>query len=295
MKMKTPKEIQMKVEEKRQEIKELSVRLRKEATESNICPNCGKPVPKNRLYCSDNCGIAFMTKYDYSQNSPVLREYKKQLKEEYNREHPHQERKTVEYPIARKAHKCWFCGLDIPLGEKYFKHTVVPGDEWFDEYPYQTTRYHITCVNFATYCVDQGIFGDDGIEEDEVEGLIYALGFESPFLLDDVRQAIRLGFGQNIIQAIDIEDYGGYMSITRLYDDAETDSDAFYVYHVSFEDKYTGKPKKEIFKLQHSLDDPEAYFASYISRNRGYDPLAIQVSIDVKSSKIPINATEMMK
>ena len=53
------KEIYEKRKKDREEIKEESVKIRKECKEKHVCPNCNKPVTGNRLYCSDKCRHIF--------------------------------------------------------------------------------------------------------------------------------------------------------------------------------------------------------------------------------------------
>ena len=57
------KKFKEKIENKRQEIKLESERLRKIAKEIHKWPNCGNPVSGNRLYCSQECAYAFFVKY----------------------------------------------------------------------------------------------------------------------------------------------------------------------------------------------------------------------------------------
>ena len=131
--MKMNKEIKDKINNKRQEIKLESERLRKIGKEIHKCPNCGKDVDANklRLYCSDKCSAEFYYKYDYSKNSGILKEYKKQLQEEYENKNPKKEKDSITYPISRKKYKCDFCNTTIQKNEKYCKYTILPGDEEF--------------------------------------------------------------------------------------------------------------------------------------------------------------------
>ena len=139
------------VEELRKELMNESARIRGKAKSQGICPNCSSLLPKGkRVWCSDGCALAFMAKYDYSKGSPILRAKKKEI----NEKKPKKEISPWSEPVARKEHKCWFCGLEIPKGEKYVKYTCLPGEEWFDESPYEVTSYHDQCMDFMTECVE---------------------------------------------------------------------------------------------------------------------------------------------
>lgn len=45
------------------------------------------------------------------------------------------------YPVARKQHKCEWCGESIPVGEKHFQFTGVWESEW------QNWRMHQECYS----------------------------------------------------------------------------------------------------------------------------------------------------
>ena len=87
--MKTPKEIQLKVEQKRKEIVETSEKILKEAHEKHMCPNCNGQLPEGRrTWCSDECSYDFHMDHDYSQKSQILRDYRNELLAEYRELHP---------------------------------------------------------------------------------------------------------------------------------------------------------------------------------------------------------------
>ena len=159
------KEIREKIEIKRNELKEESERIRRESKENHTCPNCKKPVQGNRLYCSHECTVEFFINHDYSQASNILRNYKKQLEIEYEELHPRQVADPVSHPIARKKHECFFCGLDINAGEKYYKYIRLPGqDEYFEDYPYESLSYHQNCIDFIDK-LEWDEYDEDMIEE----------------------------------------------------------------------------------------------------------------------------------
>ena len=128
-------EIKEKIEAKRQEIRAESERLRREATQNHICANCGSPLPSGkRTYCSDTCSMEFVSKFDYSADSEILREYARKLKDEYDAAHPREERQPWSQPVARQVHECDFCSTEIRKGEKYERYVRLPEyDEWFDD------------------------------------------------------------------------------------------------------------------------------------------------------------------
>ena len=281
------KEICEKVEKEREEIKKESIRLRKLAKETHRCPNCGIPVTSNRLYCSDNCRYIFFINYDYSQNSEKLKNYKKQLIQEENKTHPKKEISPWSSPVARKSHKCWFCGLEIPKGEKYDKYTCLPGEEGFDEYPYETTSYHEKCMDFMTECVEVGIFGDEGTEEDEVLGVFYALAIESNHSLEETKEMVRHGRfpDKDALQAmLNPSEYESDFSINAIYDDEPPGSGAMYIYLV--EVKVQNMIHKELLELLHEVSEPYKYFEKYYEEERMGD--FFQEIISVKSLKVPV-------
>lgn len=281
------KEISEKIEYKRNEIKEESIKLRREAKVYHTCPNCNKPVTGNRLYCSYDCAAEFRIKYDYSQTSEILREYARQLKQEYEKNHPKKETEPWSEPVASKPHKCWFCGLEIPKGEKYDKYTCLPGEEWFEECPYETTSYHETCMDFMTECVEVGIFSDEGIEEDEVLGVFYALAIESNHSLEETKEMVRHGRFPDksaLQEMLNPSDYESDFSINPIYDDEPPDSEAMHIYLV--EVKVQNMIQKELLELQHEIPDPYKYFAKYYEEERMGD--FFHGIISIKSLKVPV-------
>ena len=288
------KEISEKIEYERNKIKEESIKLRKEAKENHTCPNCGNPVSGNRLYCSQECAYIFFAKYDYSKNSEKLRDYKNQLLKEENEKKPKKEISPWSEPVARKEHKCWFCGLEIPKGEKYVKYTCRPGEEWFDESPYEVTSYHDQCMNFMNECVEVGIFSDEGVEEDEVLGVLYALAIETNHTLEETKQMVRNGKFpdkdalQNLLNP---DDYESDFSINPIYDDEPSDPEAIYIYLV--EVRVQNTTHKELLEFWHEIADPYEYFAKYYKEERMGD--MFNGIISVKSLKVPVVQFEVEK
>ena len=69
-----------------QKTKEESLYMRGKALASGNCANCGFPIPavrfKRKSYtCSYECLMQFFAKYDYSKNSPAIREIKRKYRE----------------------------------------------------------------------------------------------------------------------------------------------------------------------------------------------------------------------
>lgn len=281
------KEIKEKINEKKKEIKEKSESLRRDGKINHTCPNCNKQVSGNRLYCSDKCRFEFITKYDYSASSQILKEYKNNLLEEYEKNHPKKEIKPWSEPIARKSYKCWFCGLEISKGEKYVKYTCIPGEEFFDECPYETTNYHEKCMEFINECVEIGIFSDEGFDKDEVLGVSYALAIESNHTFEETNKMIKDGKFTDkgiILNMINPSDYESDFSITPIYDDEEPDSENTYIYLVEL--KIQNIKHKELLQLQHEIQDPYKYFSKYYEEERVGD--MFNGIISIKSLKVPV-------
>ena len=288
------KQISEKIEYERNKIREESIKLRKEAKENHTCPNCGNPVSGNRLYCSQECAYAFFVKYDYSKNSEILRNYKTQLLQDENEKKPKKEIVPWSSPVARKEHKCWFCGLEIPKGEKYVKYTCLPGEEWFDESPYAVTSYHDQCMNFINECVEVGIFSVEGVEEDEVLGVLYALAIESNHSFEETRQLVRNGKfpDKDALQhLLNPDDYESDFSINPKYDDEPSDPDSIYIYLVAVRVQNT--IHKELLEFWHEIPDSYEYFGKYYKEERMGD--MFNGIISVKSLNVPVVQFEVEK
>jgi len=93
--MEIPEEIQIKIDERRKQIREKADKIKWMATTRHYCPTCGSYlVEKNRIYCSVECSINFYHIHDYRRNSPLLNEYKKELMNEYEKSHVEKGRLT---------------------------------------------------------------------------------------------------------------------------------------------------------------------------------------------------------
>ncbi|MGN1217925.1 MAG: hypothetical protein ACI4TD_08110 [Phocaeicola sp.] len=84
-------------------------------------------------------------------------------------------------PIARKQHKCNFCGGVIEKGEMYDNTTFV-----FDSSAY-TWKSHLHCLNIASYIDD---YSDEGITEDDFATWINEYVYENHFdeEIDDINK-----------------------------------------------------------------------------------------------------------
>lgn len=197
----TAKEIREKVEKKRLEIKQESERLRREAKENHVCPNCGTKVSANRLYCSEVCNVKFFANHDYSQTSREIRDYKEELEYEFGIEHPRKEREPWSQLVAKKEHNCFVCGLLIPKGEKYDRYVRLPGiDEFFNDYPYESVSYHLSCSQFISNLYEAGAMNDEDYDENDLDFIFKALTREFGISPDEMRKRVRDGNGPAIEQ-----------------------------------------------------------------------------------------------
>ena len=171
MKTDITKEIEKHREEMRQEIE----KLRREAKEKGVCPNCGNPVTNpRRLYCSDQCSWDFQDKHDYSQKSPIIASLKKELKSELKAE-PKNPTPSITYPKAMKEYRCTVCNLQILKEERHAKYTILPGDDQFIDYPYEVIRYHEGCYYFLTGILWSGNFDvEEGVDDEDISMLLSA-------------------------------------------------------------------------------------------------------------------------
>ena len=187
------KEIREKVEKKRLEIKQESERLRREAKENHVCPNCGTKVSANRLYCSNDCYIKFFVDHDYSRTSRELRDYKEELEYEFSVNHPKKEREPWTQPVAMKEHTCYVCDLPIQKGEKYDKYVRLPEiDEYFDEAPYESLSYHLSCTEFISRFYECDFF-DEGYNEDDIYDIFRVFAWECGVQIKEMKERVRTG------------------------------------------------------------------------------------------------------
>ena len=187
------KEIYDKVEQAREEIKEESIRIRRESKENHTCPNCNKSVTGNRLYCSDECRWIFFCKYDYSQNSKALRDLKNKLIEENKKDHPGKERSPWSYPKARKPYTCEFCSLPIKPGSIYTKYTRLPGeDEFFEEAPYETITWHPHCIDL----IQKLDWDEDSFNHEHIEAFFKGIARMWHMSVGRAREMARDGIRQ---------------------------------------------------------------------------------------------------
>ena len=260
-------EIKEKIEAKRQEIKAESERLRREATQNHICANCGSTLPSGkRTYCSDTCSMEFVSKFDYSADSEILREYARKLKDEYDAAHPKEERQPWSQPVAKKAHKCDFCSTEIKKDEKYEKYVRLPEyDEGFDDAPYETLRYHIKCQEFISLLSQVALLGDEGFDEDEILTLLTAIAIESGESYESVISKIKAGKFPNAKLLETIGD--SYEYFEPVIHQSSNNSECRHVYSVHYES--FGRPMLRIHVTYGDVEDPEAYFSDHYRKVNG--------------------------
>lgn len=260
------KAIKDKIEIKKHEIKSESERLRKIGKEIHKCPNCSKDVDINRLYCSDKCSAEFYYKYDYSKNSEILKEYKKELQEEYENKNPKKEMNSMTYPISRKNYKCDFCNTIIQKNEKYCKYTILPGDEEFIDYPYENYRYHLNCKNFITTLANIGILDYDGYGEEGIEAILESIAIEQNKSYEEtIKDIISGNFpSEDFLNKLwtKYEDF----TPTTLYEDFdfsffEKDYNHKYIYSVEY--RATGITRSEIYFSYYKIKEPQEFFKKY--------------------------------
>ena len=193
MKMKVSIEIRRKVEEKRTAIRMESERIRRDSKEKHICANCDQPLaPGRKVYCSDKCSREFAIKYDYSQNSDILKQFRNNLQSQHEIEHPKKEREPWTHPIAKKEHTCSICGLIITKGEEYERYVRLPEyDEWFDDYPYESFCYHSSCQKFISRLYEVDALCDEGFDEDDLYGIFQVFSWEFGISRDEIKKRIR--------------------------------------------------------------------------------------------------------
>jgi len=165
-------EIKRKVEEKRNQIREEADKIKKESAERGICPNCGTPLPngRRRTYCSVDCSIKFYYSHDYSRNSAALKEYRRKLMDQNEKNHSGSASIPYRTARARNDYRCDICGSEINKGEQYSSYTILPQDPQFLDYPYGVRRYHKNCFRFLTVACSV-LDTDDGLYDDEIEEL----------------------------------------------------------------------------------------------------------------------------
>jgi len=283
-------EIKEKIEAKRQEIRAESERLRREATQNHICANCGSTLPSGkRTYCSDTCSMEFVSKFDYSADSEILREYARKLKDEYDAAHPKEERQPWSQPVAKKAHMCDFCSTEIKKGEKYEKYVRLPEyDEGFDDAPYETLRYHIKCQEFISLLSQVGLLGDEGFDEDEILTLLTAIAIESGESYDDLLENIKAGKfpSTEFLEALGKE----YEYFEPAFQWVSDHSGYRYAYSVKYES--FNSPMATIHISLSEIKDPEKFFSDYYKIINGNEFNRI---LSVKGIKIPLPKVEVME
>ena len=283
-------EIKEKIEAKRQEIKAESERLRREATQNHICANCGSPLPSGkRTYCSDTCSMEFVSKFDYSADSEILRKYARKLKDEYDAAHPKEERQPWSQPVARKVHGCDFCGSPIQKGEKYERYVRLPEyDEWFDDAPYEALRYHKNCMEFMNLLSYAGLMDGEGLSDDEIFALLAAIAIESGDSYESVIGNIKAGKfpSTEFLEALSKE----YEYFEPRFQWVSDHSGYRYAYSVRYES--FNRPMARIHVSFSEIKDPANFFSDYYKIINGDE---FNRFLSVKGIKIPLPKVEVME
>ena len=71
-----------------------------------------------------------------------------------------------EHPVARKEHKCDFCGAEILKGEKYVHEVICDGGDFWD------SKYHEQCAELIDRYY-RWLDRDDWVDFGELTELIY--------------------------------------------------------------------------------------------------------------------------
>lgn len=67
-------------------------------------------------------------------------------------------------PVARKEHKCMYCGCIIPVGEKYSRDTLIYDGTVYDWVAHEDCCDVATLLDMFDYCDDDGL-GMDSFQE----------------------------------------------------------------------------------------------------------------------------------
>ena len=160
--------IKTQIEKLREELKIKAGNERREAYKSGLCASCGVPIPEERrkhgsYTCSHACMGKFIADHDYSLNSPILREKRKELKKEKK------PAKRSGTSTARVKDTCKVCDGDIVPGEQYV--WVIPArlDDAYDpDHPFAKFKYHPPCIKNAYAIADKifKLYTEEGLDEE---------------------------------------------------------------------------------------------------------------------------------
>lgn len=264
--MRLPNELKLKVEEKRDEIRNESVKLRDDAKARHLCVNCGKSLENGKkVYCSEDCYSEFYYAHDFSVNSEILKEYKEECLAEYREENPVEEREPWTTQKANKDYKCVICGLTINKSEKYSKFTVLPGNDSFDDFPYSVSRFHLNCSDFPSYLMDEGLLSDEGYEDEEIEFILWAMAFELEKSLKDVKRMVMEGkFKEYGYLSKLLEDY--FVGGCAEFETSCPSNKEVFVYKVRVKKSWIKDPYNELYMYSEKLEDPESYYKDKFSK-----------------------------
>ena len=292
MRWKMNKEIKEKVEKKRQEIREESIKLRNKAEESHKCAYCGKSLPQGkRIYCSDNCAYNFTLKYNFSKSSDILRDYRDELEEEYEEKHPKPEPDPWSQHVARKDYVCAFCKTTITKGTKYRKYTRLPNfDEWFEDAPYETFSYHPRCIDFESVLIDNALLEPEAIDLEEIRGILFVIALRVGKTFEELSKDIAKGNypPNSILEQISKEDIN-FEEHWWGNPDHSGFNYLFFVKYVSF-----GRERGGLHYIPFKPEDPIKTFTEYYQGRNG-DEFERIVSVDMLAIPIPEEKAEEVR
>lgn len=148
------------IEQLRQSIITAAEKAKKAAYDTGDCAYCGGHMPSSRIShnsytCSIECSFAFVGKFDYSKNSPILKERRRQLKAA----RPKNQSSDPSIPLLKTLRTNWtcdMCGIMIKKGEKAYVSRIPPW-HWLneDKAEWYTFKVHPICEDLA------GVIADD--------------------------------------------------------------------------------------------------------------------------------------
>ena len=94
---------------------------------------------------------------------------------------------------ASRAYTCDFCTLPIKKGETYEKYTRLPGlDEFFEDYPYESLPYHISCSEFYSAVFQSAGFAE-GLDDVEIILMVRAVSQIEGISVSETKKRITNG------------------------------------------------------------------------------------------------------
>ena len=187
--------MEQEIEKLRESIKQDADMRRKKAYVSGTCAVCGSPISDERrsrrsYTCSPDHAFQFLGDYDHSKNSNILRQRRMELMKELP---PKKKREPWTRQKASRAYTCDFCTLPIKKGETYEKYTRLPGlDEFFEDYPYESLPYHISCSEFYSAVFQSAGFAE-GLDDVEIILMVRAVSQIEGITVSETKKRIMNG------------------------------------------------------------------------------------------------------